>query len=321
MIVVDSLPGSALRAEFGKRIQRDALLARHTAARIGGPADLLLVVEDQAELGRAASLLWDSGVEFIVLGAGSNVLVADEGVRGAVLINKARAFRFLEEANPPQLWAESGANFGLVARTAAGRGLSGLEWAAGIPGTVGGAVVGNAGAHGSDMSSHLIWAEVLEREGGRRKIAVDDMDYAYRSSSLKRTPGEAVVLAAQIRLRRDDGVAIEGRMSRYLARRKESQPPGASMGSMFKNPPGDFAGRLIDAAGLKGTRAGRAEISPLHGNFFLNHGGARAADVLELIELARTRVKDVFGVDLELEIELAGDWPAAASQRSGVADE
>lgn len=308
-MVIESLPGNALRADFGDRILLNAPLARYTAARIGGPADALLVVESASELGRAARLLWDGGVEFIILGAGSNVLAGDGGFRGAVLINKARAVRFLEDQNPPQAWAESGANFGLLARSAAGKGLSGLEWAAGIPGTVGGAVVGNAGAHGGDMTSSLIWADVLERERGVKRIPVEEMGYAYRSSRLKRAPGENVVLAGQFRLERDLVEEIEGRMDRYLARRRETQPPGASMGSMFKNPPGDFAGRLIDAAGLKGRRAGQAEISRLHGNFFINHGGARAADVFELIEHARNTVRERFGIDLELEVERVGEWP------------
>lgn len=305
------LPASALRAEFGERLRLDAPLARHTAARIGGPADALITVDSSAELSRAARYCWENELPFIVLGAGSNVLVSDRGVRGVVVVNRARRYRFFEETDPPQVWAESGANFGALARAAAGRGLSGLEWAAGIPGTVGGAVVGNAGAHGGDMAGNLLWADVLVRSSEVERWPLARFTYAYRTSALKEAPGEALVLAAQLQLARDEPAAIAGRMEVHLAHRRKTQPPGASMGSMFKNPPGDFAGRLIDEAGLKGVRVGDAEISSLHGNFFLNLGAARAVDVMELIEQARSAVAERFGVDLELEIERVGEWPAA----------
>lgn len=300
---------STLRAEFGDRIRFDVPLGRYTAARIGGPADALLTVDSAEEMARAVRFFWAQDIPFIVLGAGSNVLVSDRGVRGVVVINRARAFRFFEDREPPETWAEAGANFGALARAAAGRGLSGLEWAAGIPGTVGGAVVGNAGAHGGDMAGNLLWADVLVRSGEVERWTVDRFAYDYRTSALKRAPGSVLVLAAQLELTRDSKEAIADRMEAFLAHRRKTQPPGASMGSMFKNPPGDYAGRLIDAAGLKGSRVGDAEISSLHGNFFINRGTARAVDVLLLIEQARRTVAEIFEVDLELEIELVGDWP------------
>lgn len=303
-----------LQAAFPGRLQFDALLARYTAARVGGPADALLEVRSAAELAEAAAMLWQDEVPFAILGGGSNVLVSDRGVRGVVLLNRARRVRFDREGTPPTVWAESGANFGVLARQAAypaGDGataLSGLEWAAGIPGTVGGAVFGNAGAHGGDVAECLIEADVLHRLHGRDRWPVENLVYAYRSSALKSRPGEVVVLSARFRLEYQPAGAIRARMDAFLAYRRQTQPPGASMGSMFKNPPGDFAGRLIEAAGLKGARVGRAQISSLHANFFLNTGEATASEIFALIQLARHTVQSRFGVALELEIELLGDW-------------
>ncbi len=307
---------SRLRLAFGSRLQSDAPLDRYTAARLGGRADALLEVETRRELAEAARLAWQAECPFVVLGGGSNVLVSDQGVRGLVILNRARQIRFDEQADPPTVWAESGANFGLLARQAAQRGLAGLEWAAGIPGTVGGAVVGNAGAHGGDVAGNLLVAEILhpDQAGNMAEIQsqmwpVERLAYAYRSSALKRsTPKKAVVLAALLRLERGDPQKTQARIDEYTAFRRRTQPPGASMGSMFKNPPGDYAGRLIEAAGLKGVRVGGAQISPLHANFFINQGDATAADVYELIRLAQEKVEQEFGVQLELEIELLGEW-------------
>jgi UDP-N-acetylmuramate dehydrogenase len=299
---------------FGARLQMDLPLARFTAARLGGPADAFLEVRSLDELVRAASLIWQAGQTFTILGGGSNVLVSDLGVRGVVLLNRARRVRFDLESDPPSVWAESGANFGRLARQAAQKGLSGLEWAAGIPGTLGGAVVGNAGAHGGDMAASLLLAEILHHPGQmeihRQTWPVKDLQYSYRTSRLKRQPGEAVVLGARLRLAHAPLAEVQARLDELVAYRRRTQPPGASMGSMFKNPPGDYAGRLIEAAGLKGRRIGQAQISPLHANFFVNLGGARAQDVYGLIHLVQETVQARFGVRLELEIELLGDWGA-----------
>ena len=289
----------------------DAPLARYTAARVGGPADWLLEVHSVNELVEAACQLWKHGIPFVVLGGGSNVLVSDAGVRKVVVLNRARQVRIDEDQDPPVVRAESGANFGLVARQAAQRGLAGLEWAAGIPGTLGGAVVGNAGAHGGDVAGCLAVADILQQKGQqcqRVSWAVEQFSYRYRSSLLKRSPGEAVVLNAELRLSRSTPEAVQARLDELVDYRRRTQPPGASMGSMFKNPPGDYAGRLIEAAGLKGARLGDAEISPLHANFFINRGHASASDIHNLIQLARRTVNERFGVELELEIELLGDW-------------
>ena len=318
-----------LRTNFGSRLHEQEPLARFTSARVGGPADALLVAESAEELAQTAEFLWERDIPFIVLGGGSNVLVSDAGVREVVLLNRARQIQFDEAGKPPTVWAESGANFGLLARQAAARGLSGLEWAAGIPGTVGGALFGNAGAHDRDMSNNLLLAEILHRNrvaGARLPIdllkeqwTVEQMGFEYRSSLLKRMKSEGssldiLILVALLRLERSQPEAVQAKVDEYTEFRHRTQPPGASMGSMFKNPPGDFAGRLIEAAGLKETTVGDAAISSLHANFFTNRGNATAQDIYRLIELARKTVDRKFGVHLELEIELIGDWEAYGTE-------
>jgi UDP-N-acetylmuramate dehydrogenase len=194
-----------------------------------------------------------------------------------------------------------------LARRAASHGLGGLEWAAAVPGTVGGAVYGNAGAFGGDMTANLIHAELLT-EQGRENWPVEKLGYGYRTSVLKRRGLKAVVLSAELRLEHSTREVVSVKINEFSERRRATQPPGASMGSMFKNPPGDFAGRLIEAAGLKGKRIGTAEISPVHANFFINYGQTKAADVRELVNLAQKTVAEKLGVNLELEIELIGEW-------------
>lgn len=306
---------------FGDRVRQDVQLARYTAARLGGAAAAFLEVNTADELAMAARLVWQIGCPFTLLGGGSNVLVSDQGVRGLVLLNRARRVRFNERSDPPQVWAESGVNFGVLARQCARRGLGGLEWAAGIPGTLGGAVAGNAGAHGADMAGNLLLAEILHQRDDVQSIdgavepeprheawPVERLEYAYRSSALKRAPGKAVALAALLRLERSQPQAVQAKMEEFNAYRKRTQPPGASMGSMFKNPPGDYAGRLIEASGLKGAQVGGAQISPVHANFFINLGHARAADFYHLIRMAQQTVAEKFDVRLELEIQLLGEW-------------
>jgi UDP-N-acetylmuramate dehydrogenase len=300
-----SIMPSTIRDLFGDRLQENASLAPYTSARIGGPADYLLVVRSSGQLAQAVEALWQAGLPFTLLGGGSNVLVSDLGVRGLVILNRAKAVHF-ERGKQPLVHCESGAVISNLSHRAAALGLSGLEWAATVPGTVGGAVYGNAGAFGGDMAASLLRAEVIN-PGGRAWWTVADMDYGYRTSSLKRG-GAGVVLSAELRLKDDTPLAVQARVSEFTAQRKASQPPGASMGSMFKNPPGDHAGRLIEAAGLRGTRVGTAEISNVHGNFFLNTGDTRANDIKALIDLAQATVQERFGVALELEVELIGEW-------------
>ncbi len=296
----------ALAANFGEQVRREAALAPYTSARIGGPADVLVTVNSADDLAVAIQMLWDAEAPYVLLGGGSNILVSDEGVRGIVILNRAKAVLF-ESGRQPKLWAESGAVFTNVANRCAAKGYSGLEWAATVPGTIGGAVYGNAGAFGGDMAHSLLSAEVLTRQG-REQWPVEKFAYGYRTSVLKRGEARAIVLSAEVALQTATKAEVAVKIGEFSERRKTTQPPGASMGSMFKNPPGDAAGRLIEAAGLKGTRIGNAEVSPIHGNFFINHGRCRASDVRALIVLVEETVQEKFGVELELEIEMVGEW-------------
>jgi len=304
--MVQSAALVALRAALGEQVQENALLAPYTSARIGGPADVLVTARSADELARAVMTCWESGQEFHLLGAGTNLLVSDKGVRGVVILNRARGVEFVEGAEK-HAWAESGAIFSNVARRAAAQGFAGLEWAATVPGTVGGAVYGNAGAFGGDVARDLMVVEMLT-SAGREWWSPQRMEYGYRASILKRGEARAVILSAKFNLKYGIAAEIQAKIEQFNKRRKTTQPPGASMGSMFKNPPGEFAGRLIEAAGLKGMRIGNAEISPIHANFFLNTGDTCAADIKALIDLAQETVKEKFGVTLELEVELIGEW-------------
>ena len=299
---------SALRTQFGDRLQENVLLAGYTAARIGGPADLLLFVRSADELAEVAEKLWELDIPFTLLGGGSNVLVSDKGVRGVVILNRARQVRFDLQTQPPLVHAESGATPNDVAQRAERQGLAGFEWAAGVPGSLGGAVYGNAGAFGSDIASNLVSVELVLRGNGRQVWPVEKMEYGYRTSLLKREHPAVVILSATLKLSLAAPQAVRAKMEQFSERRRSTQPPGASMGSMFKNPQGDKAGRLIEAVGLKGTRIGNAEISTQHANFFINHGLTRAADMKALMDLAREKVFETFKVSLEPEIELIGEW-------------
>ena len=306
MLTMTTIPLPNLRAAFGDRLQENVPLAPYTSARIGGPADVLIAVTSADELAETVFQLWEMDIPYVILGGGSNVLVSDRGVRALVVLNRAKDVRF-EKGSKPKVRAEAGVVIANLARRAASHGLAGLEWAAAVPGTVGGAVYGNAGAFGSDMAGNLIRAELLT-ENGREFWPVEKMEYGYRTSVLKQQNLKVVVLSAELRLEHSTKEAVSVKISEFSERRKATQSPGASMGSMFKNPPGDFAGRLIESAGLKGTRIGTAEISPVHANFFINHGQTKAEDVRALVNLAQKTVAEKFGIDLELEIELIGEW-------------
>ncbi len=299
-------PVDVLRLHFGDAVQEHVSLAPYTSARIGGTADVLVTVKSADEFANVMKVIWEQGAPYVVLGGGSNVLVSDKGVRGVVVLDRAKDVRF-ESGDQPTVWCEAGVVFSNLANRCASKGLAGLEWAATVPGTIGGAVYGNAGAFGGDMSGNLIWADVLTKNG-REKISVEKMDYGYRTSVLKRSDETVIILSALLRLKNATKEEVSAKINEFSERRKTTQPPGASMGSMFKNPVGDHAGRLIEAAGLKGTRIGNAEISTLHGNFFINHGETKAEDVRALIRLAQKTVAEKFNVKLELEVELVGEW-------------
>ena len=305
-MTVIARPIDVLYAKFGDRVKENVSLAPYTSARIGGPADIFITADSADELARIVKLLNKQEMEYILLGGGSNVLVSDKGVRGVVVLNRAKGVRF-HNGDQPSVTVESGVIFSNLANRCASKGLAGLEWAATVPGTVGGAIYGNAGAFGGDMADNLVWADLLT-ENGREKFTVEQMGYGYRTSMLKRGEVNAVVLSAELALKNSTKEEVTVKIEQFSAHRKATQPPGASMGSMFKNPTGDYAGRLIEAAGLKGARIGNAEISPVHGNFFINHANTKAEDIRALIVLAQKTVKEKLGVTLELEVELVGEW-------------
>lgn len=311
-----------MREVFGDRLQESVSLAPYTSARIGGPADYLLVASSADDLAQLAQKLWDMEMTFRILGGGSNVLISDRGVRGTVILNHAREVKFLEEDEGPRTCAESGASLGSVARRTVDRDWLGMEWAGTVPGTIGGAIVGNAGAHRGDIAGCLEVAEILQRGSNTESWSVERFEYGYRDSILKRNPGDFVVLSGTFRLERADTSLAKAKLEEFMAYRQRTQPAGASWGSMFKNPPDRSAGRLIEAAGLKGLQVGGARVSTKHANFFINLGDASASDVLRLVNAVRQQVKDRFEIELELEVELFGDWDneyAKGQMEAGVA--
>jgi len=295
------LATSLRAAGFEGRLMPDAPLAPFTSWRIGGPAALLAQPAGRDDVVRA--LLWAAAeqIPWQVLGNGSNLLVRDAGVPGLVL----RMRRALESYRVEQqrIVGEGGASFPALARLAASAGLRGMEFAAGIPGTLGGALVMNAGWHEHEIGNLVEWVDHLGEDGSVQRLDRDAAEFSYRRSLFRRKRG--VILEASLRLERDLTAEIEARMESFAATRKANQPTELrSCGSVFLKPPGDFAGRLIDEAGLKGLRVGGVEVSAKHANFFVNTGEGTAADVLELVERVEQEVERKFGVRLVREFEL-----------------
>ena len=305
-----SAPGSTepFAVPIGARVLRDESLAHHTSFRIGGPAEMLVVPETTAQLAGAVRAAHGSGLPLTILGGGSNVLVGDGGIRGVVvkLAGEFRRTQWGADGERTLVRAGAAVQLGRLARSAAARGLGGLEYAEGIPGTVGGALFMNAGAYGGEVALAVDAVEALDATGAPLALGRDALVFGYRRALL---PAGCVVTAVRFRLHADDPGAIAGRMEAARTRRLESQPHGCpNSGSMFKNPPGDHAGRLIEAAGLKGERIGRARISQKHANFIENEGGARAADVKALMDMAQRVVWERSGIWLEPEVRLVGSW-------------
>ncbi len=290
--------------EVVRDVRRDAPLARHVAFRIGGPADLLVIPRGIEELHAALRVLFEDGVQPVILGAGSNVLVGDRGIRGVVV----KIGKGLDRVGIDRecVTAEAGAGLPALALRTARAGLSGLEFAAGIPATVGGATVMNAGAHGHAMEDVVETVDVITPEGDRR-LDRAALAFAYRTSVLQQRPW--VVTAVVMRLLQGDPVVIVDRLNTWLAHRGATQPIGPpSSGCVFRNPPGDHAGRLIDLSGSKGLTMGGARVSEIHANYIINEAGATASDVLALAEQVRVRVQDRTGISLNLEVKLLGDF-------------
>jgi len=289
-------------------LREEEPLARHTTFGIGGPADAYFVAGSPEALARAVALCHRYQTPSFVLGSGSNILVGDLGIRGVTIENRATQIEGPRpDGDGALLEAASGASLASLARSLARQGWAGLEWAAGIPGTVGGAVVYNAGAYGGCLADVLLSARIANSKG-EYEVPAADLGLAYRGSAFTRglLEGKAV-LSATFRLLRGDAARLVERVSELDRRRFDAQPRGRNAGSIFKNTPEHPAWWLIDQVGLRGYRIGEAIISPKHANFFVNAGHARAADVKALIELARERVMARFGIELELEVALVGE--------------
>lgn len=308
---------------LGVTVRPNVSLAALTTMKVGGPADLFATVTTTEQLLKLVRWARQQELPYFLLGGGSNILISDRGIRGLVIENRCRNVR-IDEApccqvsrdERPYLMAESGAAMAGVARTAVRAGLAGLEWAVSVPGTVGGAVVGNAGAHGGEIKDNLESVLLLDGNGDIQEYCVADFAFAYRDSTLKRLKPlvaafHPVVLNANFRLEPGDVQQLRERAENFLQHRRRTQPVLPSVGSVFVNPPGDHAGRLIEATGLKGLRIGGAEVSTQHANFIVNPGGvgsATAADVMALIGQIQNRVASTFGIQLAQEVQLVGDW-------------
>ncbi len=293
-----------LMARFGARLRCGQALAALTSFRIGGPADFVVEVADENDLSAATAAAWRFQVPAFCLGAGTNILVSDRGVRGLVLLLSG-SFDQIDFAGC-HVRAGAAAQFGgLVAQTVA-RGLSGLEFGEGIPGSVGGALIMNAGAFGGEMAPVVSAVRGADADGRIRTLARNEVDFLYRRSIL---PPGFIVSAVEFDLIPGDRESLAAKVAELKAKRAAHQPHGVpNAGSIFKNPPGNFAGRLLERCGLKGERIGDAAFSDRHANFIVNLGGARAIEVRELMELARRRVEEQTGVRLEPEVKLVGEW-------------
>lgn len=301
VITIDGL-AEELRQGLQGRVLVHEPMARYTSFRIGGPADLVVVPQDVADLTLALTLARSAGLPVQVHGGGSNTLVRDGGIRGMVIL--LSAFQELLRSGD-EVAAGVGVRVSRLLAFCSRQDLAGLEILSGVPGTVGGAVWGNAGAWGGSAADRLARVHLLTAAGEEMALAREAIPARYRSSGL---PVGSVVTRAVFGLTPDEPGAVRRRISGYLVERNLRQPVEfRSAGSIFKNPPGDYAGRLVEAAGLKGRRIGGAMISEKHGNFIVNLGGARAADVLALVELARERVRTTTGTLLELEIRVVGE--------------
>jgi UDP-N-acetylmuramate dehydrogenase len=285
---------------FGVRGEK---LAPHTSLRIGGPADYFLRVVTEKDLVGAVKVARQHELPVFVLGGGTNLLVADDGIRGVVLQNGWRE----TSVEGTTIEASSGTELAHVAAVAAKSGIVGLEWMATVPGTVGGAVHGNAGAFGTETADVLVEAELMDLNGDAWRVPADELGYAYRTSKLQGTP--TICVRARFRGSAGDRATAVRRIKEMANERMKKQPLAQpNTGSIFRNPSGDHAGRLIEAAGLKGKRVGGAMVSEKHANFIVNTGDASADDVRALMKLCQTEVESRFGVRLIPEVELVGEW-------------
>jgi UDP-N-acetylmuramate dehydrogenase len=332
---------NALRLQLGERVKRNEPLARHSTFGVGGPADVWVSLDTRDGLMGLVTMCVERRWPLLLSGNGTNVLYADGGVRGIVARIAMNSYN-IEDHNDGTalLQAGAGVSWPRLLNDLASLGWGGVEFGPGIPGTLGGGVISNAGAHNSDLASVLAWVEVVDARQALENASVpvvvqytrEELDLSYRHSRFRAQrrvqfdeqgypmaaprqliePAEIVTQVA-VHLHREDPQVLYALIDEHKQHRKRTQPPQQSAGSVFKNPPGDHAGRLIELVGMKGQAHGNARISERHANFIVNVGGARAADVAWLIREAYNRVYEQYGVELELEVELRGEWKVETS--------
>lgn len=311
---------AAIRIDDGPvsiSIQPEARTDLYSTFRVGGPADFLVRAGDEREVSLALRWAAERGLPVTVFGGGSNMLVSDRGVRGLVLVVR-RASRDLDAAleihnesdERVTINVPASAPLTWLGREASRRGWSGLTWAVGLPGNVGGATVNNAGAHGAEIKDSLTGIRLIRLNGNIEEHDRDWLAPEYRRTRMKAggNPRDAVVVDVTLELGRADPSKLAAEAEGHAEYRHATQPTGKCAGSIFKNPPGTFSGILIEQSGLKGTRVGGAEVSPKHANFIVNERDASAADIVELIALVQERVRQATGIGLETEIERVGEW-------------
>jgi UDP-N-acetylmuramate dehydrogenase len=290
---------------MGENIQFDRAMSEYTTFRIGGKADAICFVQGLGELQQVFSYLNKEKIPYLLVGKGSNLLVRDGGFKGAVIIMRGQLATIKQhEKNDRMVLAGGGLTLRDLVRFCSQRGLGGLEFLSGIPGTVGGAVTMNAGAFGRDMGDVVQQVDVVTPEGEFTSRNRSDLAFSYRESSIQEG---SLVVRASLQCSQETSEIVSGRVAEYLTRRKVTQPlEYPSAGSVFRNPPNDYAGRLIEETGLKGKMIGGAIISPKHANYIVNTGGATAEDVLRLMEEAKEKVREAKGIELEPEIKVVG---------------
>ena len=288
----------------GSLLKNEAM-AKHTSYGIGGPAKAYVKPKDEVDLANILKFASKHKISTFFVGSGSNILVSDDGIDGIVITLGKSLKKLIIKGT--SVYCQSGVMLGKFVKECISRNLSGVESLIGVPGTVGGAIIMNAGAFGSEISNYLKKVTVMTMSGQLKSYKVDDIHFSYRNSSFQ---NNEILISAEFELIQSDKKSVVEKKSIASGGRKKSQPlKYRSAGSIFKNPDEGAAGFYIDKAGLKGSKSGDAEISPIHANFFVNHGSAKASDIVELIRLARKTVKEKFGIMLELEIKTLGFKP------------
>lgn len=300
---MDEIMINNLKTKFRNSVLLDESMSKHTSFATGGNAKVFVRPANVLELSRMISFLNEHNIKYFILGCGSNILVTDKGFSNTVVIALADANCFSKiEINDDYITCGSGVKISSLLRACLLHGLSGLEFLCGIPGTVGGALVMNAGAYGQEIGSYVDFVEVVDSDGGIRKIKGEELFFSYRHGV-----DQGIVVGAGIRAGKAELNQIKNKCSEYMKKRNIAQPKGNNAGSVFRNPTGTFAGKLIEEAGLKGFSVGDAFVSDKHANFIINRGKATSSDIQELMNVVVSKVKEQSGILLEPEIKIVGE--------------